>query len=268
MTRAQRPGRTLHRAVRALAATAAIALLAACSAGNVARWAPEVVATLPHDPNAFTQGLLFYDGRLFESAGRYGVSDLREVVLETGAVVRSRPLDARFFAEGLARVDDRLIQLTYREGTALVYDLDTFEEVGRFTYQGEGWGLCYDGRELWMSDGSSRLQRRDPATFELLGRVDVRLDGRPVERLNELACVGDHVIANVWLTTDLVRIVKSDGRVDAVIDAAALVPSDPAVRADSDAVLNGVAYDPETGRWWLTGKLWPVLYQVRFAETP
>ncbi len=259
-----------RRVLRALAASAAIALLAACSAADVVRWTPEVVATHPHDPTAFTQGLLFHEGRLYESTGRYGLSDVREVALVTGDderhVVRTRPLDARFFAEGLARVDDRLVQLTYREGTALVYDLDTFEEVDRFAYDGEGWGLCFDGRELWMSDGSSRLQRRDPATFDLLGHVEVRLDGRAVERLNELECVGEHVIANVWLTTELVRIVKADGRVDAVIDAAALVPDDPALRANRDAVLNGVAHDPATGRWWLTGKLWPVLYEVRFVE--
>jgi glutaminyl-peptide cyclotransferase len=271
MRRLRRPDPTAHRAVqralRTLTASAAIALLAACSAADVVRWTPEVVATHPHDPNAFTQGLLFHEGRLFESTGRYGRSDLREVVLETGAVVRARPLDARFFAEGLARVGERLIQLTYREGTALVYDLETFEEVDRFDYEGEGWGLCHDGRELWMSDGSSRLQRRDPATFALLGHVDVRLEGRPVERLNELACVGEHVVANVWLTTELVRIAKTDGRVDAVIDAAALVPDDPAVRGNPDAVLNGVAHDPATGRWWLTGKLWPVLYEVRFIES-
>ncbi len=264
MSRTQRSA--LRSLVRALAASAAVALLAACSAADVERWTPEVVATYEHDRNAFTQGLLFHDGRLFESTGRYGLSDLREVVLETGTVVRARALDARFFAEGLARVDDRLVQLTYREGTALVYDLETFEEVDRFAYEGEGWGLCFDGRELWMSDGSSRLQRRDPATFELLGHVEVRLDGRAVERLNELACVGEHVIANVWLTTELVRIVKADGRVDAVIDAAALVPNDPALRTDPNAVLNGVAHDPATGRWWLTGKLWPVLYEVRFVE--
>ena len=266
MTRARALRRTVRRGGRALAAIAVVTLLAACSAADVVRWTPEVVATHPHDPNAFTQGLLFHSGRLFESTGRYGRSDVREVVIETGAVVRARPLDARFFAEGLARVEDRLIQLTYREGTALVYDLDTFEEVGRFAYEGEGWGLCYDGRELWMSDGSARLQRRDPFTFELLGHLEVRRDGRAVERLNELACVDEHVVANVWLTTELVRIVKTDGRVDAVIDASALVPTDPTVRSNPDAVLNGVAHDPETGRWWLTGKLWPVLYEVRFVD--
>jgi glutaminyl-peptide cyclotransferase len=255
---------------RVLLAATAFGLLATggCGAQGVERLVPEVVRAVPHDPDAFTQGLLYTDGRFYESTGRYGRSDLREVEPATGAVIRSRPLEDRFFAEGLALVGERLIQLTYREGTALVYDRDTFEEVARFRYDGEGWGLCYDGRELWMSDGSSSLQRRDPTTFELLGRLPVQRDGRPVPRLNELACVGEHVVANVWQTTELVRIEKRSGRVDAVVDAAALVPDDPRVRADRDAVLNGVAHDEATGRWWLTGKLWPVLYEVRFVAAP
>lgn len=250
---------------------ACLALLAlaigagACSAQSIERLLPEVVQVLPHDRDAFTQGLVYADGRFYESSGRYGISDLREVDVASGTVVRRRPLEARFFAEGLALVGDRLIQLTYREGTALVYDRETFEELERHRYDGEGWGLCFDGSVLWMSDGSSSLQRRDPETFALLGRLEVRRDGRPVERLNELACVGERVYANVWLTTEIVRIDTASGRVSAVIDAAALVPADPQVRANPDAVLNGIAHDPETGRWWLTGKLWPVLYEVRWV---
>ncbi len=265
MTVAPPPSQGLARLLRLLAVLTSLLLLAACSGQGVQRLVPEVVRTLPHDPNAFTQGLVFDGGRFFESTGRYGRSDLREVSIDDGAVVRSRPLEARFFAEGLALVDDRLIQLSYREQTALVYDLASFEEVGRFSYEGEGWGLCFDGEVLWMSDGSSSLQRRDPASFDLLGRLDVRLDGRPVQRLNELSCVGEHVMANVWLTNELVRIRKADGRVDAVIDASALVPQEAAVRLNPDAVLNGTAFDPATGRWWLTGKLWPVLYEVRWV---
>jgi len=248
------------------AALIALALAAsACSAQGIERLVPEVGRTLPHDRDAFTQGLLFADGRFFESSGRYGLSDLREVDVDDGTIVRRRALEGRFFAEGLALVGDRLIQLTYRENTALVYDRDTFEEVARFRYEGEGWGLCFDGQGLWMSDGSSTLQRRDATTFELTRRLEVRRDGRPVARLNELECVGDHVYANVWLTTEIVRIEAASGRVDAVVDAAALVPDDPLVRANRDAVLNGMAHDPETGRWWLTGKLWPVLYEVRWV---
>jgi len=244
----------------------AVALAAsACSAQGIERLVPEVVRAQPHDRDAFTQGLLYADGRFYESTGRYGLSDLREVDVDAGTVVRRRPLEARFFAEGLALAGDRLIQLTYREGTAMVYDRDTFEEVGRFRYEGEGWGLCFDGQGLWMSDGSSTLQRRDATTFELTGRLEVRRAGQPVPRLNELECVGEHVYANVWLTTEIVRIDAASGRVDAVVDAAALVPDDPLVRANRDAVLNGIAHDPETGRWWLTGKLWPALYEVRWV---
>jgi glutaminyl-peptide cyclotransferase len=263
---AGRPVGALARHLAAAAALVAVVVAAgACSAQPVVRLVPEVVRSLPHDPDAFTQGLVYADGRFYESTGRYALSDLREVDPETGAVVRSRKIEARFFAEGLALVGERLIQLTYREGVALVYDRDTFEELGRFGYAGEGWGLCYDGDVLWMSDGSSTLQRRDADTFELLGRLDVRRDGRAVPRLNELECVGEHVVANVWLTNELVRVSKADGRVDAVIDASALVPADPRIRGNADAVLNGVAHDPATGRWWLTGKLWPVLYEVRLV---
>jgi glutamine cyclotransferase len=225
----------------------------------------EVVAVHPHDPDAFTQGLLFHQGRLYESTGRYGRSDLREVDLESGTVVRQRPLEPRFFGEGLALVDDRLIQLSYREGVAFAYDLETFNELTRYRYTGEGWGLCFDGQVLWMSDGSSSLQRRDPETFELLGRLEVRREGREVPRLNELACSDGSVVANVWLTTELVRIDTNSGAVTAVIDASALVPDDPRLRNDRDAVLNGVAVDPTGERWWLTGKLWPLLYEVRFV---
>lgn len=247
------------------------ALLAALLLGGCNRAAApellraEAIAVFPHDPAAFTQGLLFHNGRLYESTGLYGRSELREVDLESGAVVRRRPLEARLFGEGLARVGDRLIQLTYREGVALVYDLDTFEELERFRYSGEGWGLCFDGAVLWMSDGSSSLQRRDPQSFELLGRLEVRREGREVPRLNELACAEGAIVANVWLSTELVRIDPQSGAVTAVIDASALVPDDPRVRNDRDAVLNGVAFDPESGRWWLTGKLWPVLYEVRWV---
>lgn len=275
MKRAQPQRRRPARHWAWLAATAVVLGLAA---GIVTLWpaAPlrsaerliaEVVTIHPHDREAFTQGLVYAEGRFFESTGRYGRSELREVALETGAVIRARPLDTRFFGEGLASVGERLIQLTYREGTAIVYDRDTFNELARISYPGEGWGLCYDGATLWMSDGSSSLQRRHPETFELLGRLAVTLEGRDIPRLNELACLpnGD-VIANVWLTTELVWIDTDSGAVTAVIDASHLVPDDARVRADNDAVLNGVAHDSATGRWWLTGKRWPVLYQVRFVS--
>ena len=261
---ALRAGRNL--VVLAGAVLALVLAVASCDrSAALQTLEPVVLATWPHDPDAFTQGLVWDDGRFLESTGRYGLSDLREVDAASGEVLRRRPLDARYFGEGLALVDDRLVQITYREQVAHVFDRATFEPLGRFTYRGEGWGLCFDGEVLWMSDGSDRLTRRDPATFDVLGSVQVTREGRGVERLNELACVDDHVYANVWLTTDIVRIRTGDGRVDAVIDASALVPDDPRVRQNPDAVLNGIAHDPVDERFFLTGKLWDVMYVVRFA---
>jgi glutamine cyclotransferase len=258
------PRATQPRVATALALALTLALTA-CRAQSPEALTVEVIATAPHDPNAFTQGLIL-DGDVFlESTGLYGRSTLREVRADTGAVIRARPLDGRYFAEGLAAVDGRLIQLTYREGIAFVSDRDTFEEVGRFTYAGEGWGLCHDGAWLWMSDGSSTLTRRDPRTFAAVGSVTVELRGRPLARLNELECVDGKIFANVWLTNELVRIDPESGVVEATIDASALVPNDPRVRSNTDAVLNGIAHDPMTGHFFLTGKLWPTMYEVRFV---
>ncbi len=221
-----------------------------------------MVATYPHDPEAFTQGLVFEDGRLFESTGLRGSSTLREVDLETGTVVRSIDLDDRYFGEGLELVDDRLIQLTWQSQTAFVHDRDTFELLGTFEYPTEGWGLCRDGDRLVMSDGSPELVFRDPDTFESAGSVTVTLDGQPVEGLNELECVDGDVWANVWLTDTIVRIDPGSGTVTGVVDASELEADRP---ADDSGVLNGIAYDEATGRLQVTGKLWSTVYEVEFV---
>ena len=228
---------------------------------------PEVISVRPHDTSAYTQGFLLYDGSLFESTGLRGESTLREVDPETGEVLRMIPVADEYFAEGLERVDDRLIQLTWQEHQAFVYDLETFEQIDSYTYEGEGWGLCYDGRFLFMSDGSPFLSLRDPETFELLVQSMVTLQGRPVERLNELECVGDYVYANVWQTDYILQINKWNGVVVAVIDASGLLTDEEqaSLQSPSQDVLNGIAYNPETDTFLITGKRWPRMFEVRFV---
>lgn len=229
---------------------------------DVVQMIPEVVETRPHDPTAFTQGFILYDGSLYESTGLYGSSSLREVDPETGAVIRQIPIAEQYFAEGLERVDDRLIQITWQEQIAFVYDINTFEQIATFNYEGEGWGLCYDGTDLYMSNGSDQLTVRDPETFAVRETVPVTLEGQPVVRLNELECVGSTVFANIWQTDTIVQLDKESGRVVAVISAAGLLTAEE--RSMSD-VLNGIVYLPESDTFLITGKLWPKMFEVRFV---
>jgi glutaminyl-peptide cyclotransferase len=222
----------------------------------------EIVSIRPHDPQSYTQGLLWHEGALYESAGQYGVSSLRQVDLATGEVRRRLDLPKELFAEGLALVGDRLIQLTWREEKAVVYRLADFGKVKEFPYTGEGWGLCHDGRRLVMSDGSDRLTFRDPETFEVLGQVRVTLAGRPMERLNELECVNGQVWANVWLNDEILRIDPRTGEVTAVVDASGLLTPEERARAE---VLNGIAWIPTSKTFLLTGKLWPKLFEVKIV---
>lgn len=223
-----------------------------------------MLATHPHDTSAFTQGLLWFDGLVYESTGLRGQSVLRIVDLPTGRVLQETPGEPQHFGEGLALVDDQLIWLTWQAGTATVHSRDTLEQTGSFTYSGEGWGLCHDGHRLVMSDGSSTLTFRHPTTFEMLGSVPVtRADGSPVSRLNELECVGDDVWANVWLTDRIVVINPDTGAVIAEADMAGIISPHPAL-ADSNNVLNGIAYRPDTGTFLITGKRWPTVFEVRF----
>ncbi|OXY81212.1 glutaminyl-peptide cyclotransferase [Oceanimonas doudoroffii] len=233
----------------------------------VERLTVRVLETLPHDINAFTQGLEWHDGRLFESTGLYGQSSLRWLEGDSGEPGRRIMLADSLFGEGLARVEDRLVQLTWREGLALVWQLPELRLLKAFSYQGEGWGLCFDGDSLWMSDGSATLQRRDPADFTLQRRLNVRLGGVPQGRLNDLACVGRHIYANVWKQARILRIRKDSGEVDAVIDASALLPLSQRV-SHHEAVLNGIAHDQRSGDFYLTGKWWPRLFRVRFVQAP
>ena len=239
--------------------------LPAATEDEIDRFLPDVLSVRPHDPEAFTQGLLIEDGRLFESTGLYGRSTVREVDPVTGAIVRQAALDASLFGEGLELVGDRLVMLTYREGTALVFARDSFTQVGEFAYATEGWGLCLDGDRLVMSDGTARLVFRDPETFAEIGSVAVTLDGRPVERINELECVDGAVWANIWLTDLIYRIDPISGAVTGIVDAGGLL-AEPVAR--EGAVLNGIAFDERTETWLLTGKLWPAMFEVRFEPVP
>jgi glutamine cyclotransferase len=222
----------------------------------------QVVRTYPHDRAAFTQGLLWRDGLLYESTGLVGRSSLRKVELGTGAVKQQTAVPPPYFAEGLADVGNRLFQLTWQHGRVFVYDKSTFNRVGELGYEGEGWGLCHDGTSLVMSNGSDALTVRRPDTFAISRTVRVTLGGRPLDRLNELECVGGQVYANVWQTDSIVRIDMKTGRVTAQIDASGLLPA--AERAGAD-VLNGIAYDPADKTFLITGKLWPTLFRVTFV---
>lgn len=229
---------------------------------EVLRLVAQVREVLPHDPGAFTQGLLWSGGRLYESTGEYGKSSLRMVDPATGMVDKKVSLAPDLFGEGLALVDDRLIQLTWQRGVALVYDVESFEEVDRHSYQGEGWGLCYDGYRLYMSNGTATLSLRDGDSFDELERLQVTLEGRPVGALNELECAEGWIYANVYQTDIIVRIDPHDGEVRAVINAAGLLG--PEERAAAD-VLNGIAYRGDRSSFLLTGKYWPSMFEVDFT---
>jgi glutamine cyclotransferase len=225
----------------------------------------EVLASVHHDPAAYTQGLVWHEGMLYESTGQYGASSLRRVNPQTGEVVRFLPLPERYFAEGLALVDGRLFQLTWKEETAFLWTASDFQPQGELQYSGEGWGLCWDGSRLVMSDGSDHLTFRDPKTFASLGGVDVTLEGQPLLEINELECVNGAVWANVWQTDQIVRIDSATGLVTAVVDAAGLLTPEERAKAE---VLNGIAWKPETKTFLITGKYWPKQFEVTFVETP
>lgn len=230
--------------------------------GVVERLRVEVIGRRPHDRGSFTEGLVVAGGKLYEGSGLRGQSTLREVDLRTGAVTRSVALDARYFGEGIAVVDDRVVQLTWQEHTALVYRLSDFRQVATFTYDTEGWGLCDDGTRLVMSDGTSQLYFRNRSSFAVVGRVTVTNNGVPIDQLNELECVDGQVYANVWQTDTIVRIDPASGKVTAQIDAAGLLSANEMSGVD---VLNGIAHDPSTKTFLLTGKYWPTLFEVRFV---
>jgi glutamine cyclotransferase len=223
------------------------------------RW--EVVGSSPHDPRAFLQGLVWYDGGFFESTGLLGQSTLRRVEWPTGRVLRRVDLPPDVFGEGLARVGDRLVQLTWRSGRGFVYDLATLRLLREFRYEGEGWGLAYDGASLILSDGTDVLTYLDPERFRPTRKLAVTWDGQPLHRLNELEVIEGAVWANVWHTDVVVQIDPASGRVTSFLDLTGLRPS--SARRQQEAVLNGIAYDPATRRLFVGGKFWPLIFEIR-----
>jgi glutamine cyclotransferase len=223
----------------------------------------EVVSSYPHDPQAFLQGLVWYDGGFYESDGLFGQSSLRRVAYPSGDVVKKVDVPREHFAEGLAMVGDRLIQLTWRSNKGFVYDRESFNLIGELTYQTEGWGLTYDGSSLILSDGSDQLFFLDPDTYQVRRSVNVTLDGRPLRALNELEWIKGEVWSNVWMTDMIVRIDPATGQVIGVLDMTGLLGMN---RRDEDDVLNGIAYDPDGDRTWVSGKRWPLLFEIKVKQ--
>lgn len=223
----------------------------------------EIVHRYPHDPGAFTQGLEFRNGELLESTGNYP-STVRRVRLSDGEVLQRRVLDTPYFGEGLTIFGDRILTLTWKDGKGFVWDLDDLEPRGEFAYAGEGWGLTHDTERLILSDGTPTLRFLDPQTLTEVGRVPVTLRGQPLARLNELEWVDGQVLANVWQTDLIVRIDPATGRVNGIIDLTDLMP-DRSGLDPTDAVLNGIAWDAEGRRLFVTGKNWPTLFEIRLT---
>lgn len=226
--------------------------------------AVEIVAKLPHDSGAFTQGLFFDGGNLVESTGEEGTSGIRRVKLDSGEVLASNELPSPYFGEGVVRWKDRLYQLTWKDQKGFVYDAATLAPKGEFAYTGEGWGLTQDGSSIIMSDGSATLRFLDPETMAQKSSLAVTAGGCPVKNLNELEWIDSEIWANIWQTDLIARIDPKTGKVKSFVDVAALGPANPGV----DEVPNGIAYDAAGKRIFVTGKMWPELYQVRVSEAP
>jgi glutaminyl-peptide cyclotransferase len=249
-------------------------LLTALIASSCSSQSPSISQTVPvytykivnsyaHDRNAFTEGLAFNNGFLYESTGQYGNSSLRKVDLVTGDVLQLNKLPAEYFGEGIAVYDDTIVQLTWQSHTGLVYNKDSFGLLRQFSYPTEGWGITYDGRRLIMSDGTSTLYFLDPKTFESIGSIEVRDGDRPVNMLNELEYVNGKVYANVWKKDRIAIIEQQDGHITGWIDLSGLLQTQS--YGGYVDVLNGIAYDEQTDRLFVTGKLWPFLFEIKLV---
>ena len=247
------------------AALAAAACGPASQAEGIPEYGYEVVHAYPHDPMAFTQGLFYLDGFLYESTGLEGQSSIRKVKLETGEVLEKHNIPEQYFGEGIVNWKDRLLELTWQSGVGFVYDLATFQLRSQFQYPGEGWALTQDGKRIIMSDGTPQLRFWDPETLRETGRLTVTADGEPVRELNELEYVNGEVYANIWQTDRIARIDPETGKVAGWIDCTGLLNPADRVEGQTD-VLNGIAYDAGKKRLFVTGKRWPKLFEIRLLK--
>jgi glutamine cyclotransferase len=228
-------------------------------------YSPRIIDKYPHDPKAFTQGLVFENGYLYEGTGLYGKSSLRKTVLESGDVVQRFNLSARLFGEGITIVQDTLIQLTWRSHIGFVYERDSFKLIRIFQYPTEGWGITYDGKQLIMSDGTEHLYFLNPETYEISGKVSVYDDNGLITKLNELEYIKGLIYANVWQSSRIAIIDPLTGQVNGWIDLQELVRS--AGGNNTTKTLNGIAYDQESDRLFITGKMWPDIYEIQLARS-
>ena len=235
--------------------------LIASAPAQVPRYTYRVIHSYPHDPLAFTQGLEYHDGFLYEGTGLEGSSTLRKVEIDTGKVLQAVALEEQYFGEGITALDHRILQLTWRSQRGFVYDQGTFKLLRTFEYRGEGWGLANDGSRIFMSDGTADVRCWDPVTLQETRRFTVHDGDRPVALINELECVRGEIYANVWQTDLIARISPADGKITGWIDLSGLLTAEE--RSHGADVLNGIAYDPAGDRLFVTGKLWPKLFEIR-----
>ncbi len=252
------------RIVIAVAALAVCACGPASQAGGIPEYGYNVIHTYPHDPQAYTQGLFYLNGYLYESTGLNGQSSIRKERLETGQILERHDIGEQYFGEGIVNWKDRLLEITWKNELGFIYDLASFALKGQFSYPGEGWGLTQDGKRIIMSDGTSQLRFWDPETLRETGRIRVTADNAPVDQLNELEYVKGEVYANIWLTNRIARIDPASGKVAGWIDLTQILS--PTNTVGDGGVLNGIAYDAATDRLFVTGKLWPRLFEIKLVK--
>jgi len=243
---------------------AVLAFASNTEAQNIKKYSVKVEESLPHDASSYTQGLFIHSGKLYESAGQYGESSLRQVDIRTGKTLKRENFSRKYFVEGSCILNDKLFILTWREHECFVYDVATFKRLGSFRYNGEGWGLTTDGKSLIMSDGSSVIRYLDPNTFAVQKELKVTLNKKNINNLNELEYINGEIWANVYTSDIIVRIDPATGIINSLVDCTGLLPA--SLRKASTDVLNGIAYDSTTGYIYLTGKLWPKMYRITLKD--